>query len=259
MSLETIYCDCGIPSLIKTNESLLCGKCGIIIDKIYETEKLHKEISHFSSPIIGVIHPSINKTISELSKLVEIKTDTRLYIIERANYLSKTVNYIEATKYAFQEFFPDIDLEMNKKYMKKLNRGKNNYEHIQAKSASNHSNNYSNRYLFNQIIKVKNLIKINRKKGKTIDETLSKIKFPRRKYFLYKNMDFINKKQKNRDKKITLEISEFIKNNCKLTLKELKHEILYRFFVDLHFTTIHYHKRKLRNETKFKHAEFSPR
>lgn len=248
-------CDCKKPTITKTKEYTVCSTCGIVLDKIYEDNVPFEKVSHFSNLIIGDIHPTINRTLSELSEKIIMTFETRMDIIERAYQLvNSTVNYNMATKYAFSEKFPDINIELTTKNIEKIEtqeKKRKNFIVCGVHCFDVCSKSYKNKEILPRINKLKKILENGRKKGRKIDEILRHVKFSKTKYYKYRNITFTHIKKPtkqdllSRSKKITPIISNHIISQQNKTLNELKSDILYLFNTDIHLTTIHYHRKKI--------------
>ena len=254
-------CDCVKSNPVQTSEYVICRNCGIEIGQIFEDDLSHEQVAHFANPLTMVnVHPSINKTLSELSFFVDMKMETRMDIIDRANQISKMgLNYIISTKRAFSEIFPKINIGQTPKIKEVFDTQKQKHTNggvcfgATCNAKENIcSNSYLNKYMINKKIQANILIKNGKKKNRKIKETLKNAKIPEWTYYRYRNLDFTHKRDKNgkfTTKKINYEVHHYILNNIEKKLKDLQYEILYTFFVDLTTSAIWKHKQKIKNKT----------
>lgn len=238
-------CDCPTSTPIETSQALVCCECGVVLDQLYEKNPQHKEVSHFANPIIGTVHPSVNKTLSYLSSFVDMSKETRLEIIDRAYQLyDPTINFVMSTKYAFKEMFPEINIDLDESATKKVEKIKENHTPCGPDCDISCVSSYRNNYLLNKITKVRKLIQIGKKNNRTIDETLKRVRFPRRTYYRYKDIEFKHKKNKKyHSKKITRKIEELIFQPNKTAI-EIRVDIYFYHRVNISEATILRYKRK---------------
>lgn len=242
-----LSCDCEKSDPFKTTQSMICRGCGIEIDIIYEENLSYEATSHIANPLIQDIHPSINKTLSELSEYLNMSFTTKLEIIDKAKKLiNPKINYRLATLYAFREVFPEIQIDISEKIVKKISKFKI-IDNCGEKCRITCARTYLNSYMINKLDKIKSLIDNGHKKGKTIDEILTRSNFPRHIYYKYKKLTFTHFFDRPRKyKKLTPEIEYYLRENINKTSDKLAEEILYTFFVSFHPGTIRRIKRTMK-------------
>lgn len=244
-------CDCPTPILSVTREHQVCSNCGIVVDKLYENGLSFEQVSHFSNTMVGEVHPTINRTLSYLSTLIDMTFDTRMDIIQRANELvSSAVNYTMATEYAFSEIFPDIDLGITHKTLKKIERVKRSVNECGDECSVTCSRTYMNSYVLDKMNKLRILIQKGHKHKRPIDTILKNVKIPKTTYYANRKITFTHLPDediiglKMRGKKITLEISEFIFSLNGMASKAIADKILYNFHTNISPSAIRKHRRK---------------
>lgn len=256
-----MICDCSKPSVVRTRSHLVCKNCGVTSDEpLIEENQVIEEVSHFSNPILtkknhNKVHPSINLTLTKLDKKVHMTNETKFMIILRAYELvDQAGNYIKATKIAFKEVFPHVDIGMDKFEVKKI-KDKNSLENTcSINCLFNCSHSYNNNYILKRKIKLKSIRK--RFEQNTIDELCEKIKLSKSTYYKWKKAKYKHEtkdtldKYLSRLKLITLEIHDYIMmNKNKLSTKELQIGILYNFYQTISISGINKHIKKVEELT----------
>lgn len=257
-----INCDCDISQPVETIQGMVCKKCAIVIDKVYEKELIHQTVAHYSNPMVGEIHPSINRTLSDLTKFINMEVKTRMDIIDRVYQIVDLpkINYILATKIAFQEVFPKIKIESDIKAEKTTEKKKINDEknsNCDDQCFDNCSKSYVNVHVFNRLEQLHKVVEKGIAKNRNIDEILKNVDFSKTKYYKYRDRTYEHVKKptvndirnpKNKRKRvITPKISDFIMNNKKETLGSLQTFIGIIFDTNIHPSTIHYHRKKMQD------------
>ncbi len=250
-------CDCEESNPMKTREYTICRNCGIELGPIYENNLPHEQVAHFATPLTMIdVHPSINNTLSKLSEFVNMTMETRMDIIERAYQFNKMgLNYVLSTKEAFLEIFPNIDIGITTKNKKKIEQQTQIHTKCTNQCSDKCSISYFNKQLFNKFEKVHKIVENGIAKNQNIDDILKRIKFPKTKYYKYRDQKYTHiKKQsisdirnpKHKAKRvITPFISDYIIDNKDQTLKMLQVNIKEIYKTEIHITTIHYHRKKI--------------
>ena len=237
-------CDCLYPYPMKTRQDIICGDCGVVLDKIYENDMAFEKVAHLTNPMLQDIHPSINQTLSTLSQHINMKTETRIEIIDRANQIvGSGINYIEATQISFLEIFPNVNIGLMPKKEKQIKQrikenGKNGPKNPKKHSKTNKR--------INQIEKMNTLIKKGKKKDQTIIQIMKRARFSSSTYYRNKKLKLLQKPKLNyylpgKGAKITHDIHEFIFNNLDKPLNQLRMEIKWDYGQLMDTSTIWYH------------------
>lgn len=244
-----VDCDCNCPTPINTIQGIVCGICGIVLDKIYESFISHQMIAHVNNPMIREIHPSINKTLTELSHLIDISTVTRMKIIQRVYQLmNPQINYILATKFAFQEMFPNIKIILDSNSQKKMKIIEENPIGFCPICSGTCAKSYQNNYLLNKIRKLRTIMKKGQKKNRKIDDILHNVNFSKTTYYTHRNIKYKHTAKKSiisKKSKITPKIHDYIKQHTNDKLIDIKYYIIYNYFIELNESTIWRHIQKI--------------
>jgi hypothetical protein len=153
--------------------------------------------------------------------------ETRMDIIERAYQLvDSSVNYTMATEFAFSEIFPEIDLGLTPKIIKKIERNMDQPKKNTNKNPRFNESDELNNHLSKQIKKIEILMKNGKRRGLTKLDVLKRARFSRRIYYKYKDRRPRHVKQLvYSSSTITPEIGHYILNNVEKPAVELQQNI----------------------------------
>lgn len=256
MELETSHCDCASAKYVRTREYYVCINCGVTSNEpILVDNQFFEEVSHFSNPILtkknhNKVHHSINLTLTKLDKKVHMSQETKFLIITRAyDLVGQAGNYIKATKIAFKEIFPHVDIGLDKFEIKKIKE-----QNVLENSCTIHClpdcpHSYNNNFILKRKLKLKSIKE--RFKGKTVDELCEKINLSKSTYYRWQRAKYKHKTKDRLDdylsrlKLITLDIHDFIvMNKDEMNGTQLHFEILYRFHQKISVNAINRHIKK---------------
>ena len=186
---KNMRCDCSVASPIKTRK------------------KDHNKV-----------HPSINLTLTQLDKKVHMTKETKFMIIQRAyDLVDQAGNYIKATKIAFKEVFPHVDIGIDKFKIKRIKEKHTLENTCSINCLPNCSHSYNNNYVLKRKVKLQSIKK--RFKESTVDEMCKKLKLSKSTYYRWSKVRYKHQTKDRLDdylsrlKLITPEIHDFIMRN----------------------------------------------
>ena len=255
---KIMICDCSVASPIKTRQGLVCGVCGVVSDEpMLESNQDFEQVSHYSNPILtkkdhNKVHPSINLTLTKLDQKVHMTKETKFMIIQRAyDLVDQAGNYIKATKIAFKEVFPHVDVGIDKFKIKRIKEKHTLENDCSINCLPNCSHSYNNNYVLKRKVKLQSIKK--RFKESTVDEMCKKLKLSKSTYYRWSKVRYKHQTKDRLDdylsrlKLITPEIHDFIlRNHEKMSTKDMHVEILYKFHQKISVNGINKHIKKIK-------------